>query len=357
MSENRSTTISTEFLQSVSNQGAVSNPNMSVRLIDPLLEELGWPIRGPRNGFSVEMNHNIGDRGVFDYVLTERDEPKIIIETATDLSIDNRKMRVLDDLKRCLLVVTDGYQYRMHIKGAESIQEIYNFKLQNINDKGVSVELLDLRSVQSGLLDDSIEYYRKVRRDKLKMDSKDSELNQVISDALVSNTEAVPEDISDRGAERMVKFISRRIDTMSFDLIVEMADEGINRSGIEISALDSGEIVVISDTEEAIMERKRKQKSIGELVTTEERNPEYVGFYVEESQSLSYISEVQEFKLKYEKDQDEFANMVYNVELSRIRELSDDIPDEEGIFESILYTSLSELSECEDLGKLIETNM
>lgn len=357
MSENRSTTVSTGFLQSVSNQGGVSDSNVSVRLIDPLLEEFGWPIRSPKDGFSVETNYEISDKGVFDYVLTERDEPKIVLEMTTDLSIDNRKMRVLDDLKRCLLVVTDGYQYRMHIKGAEQIEEIYNFKLQNVNDKGISVELLNLASVRSGLLDDSIEYYRKVRRDKVRMDSKDSELNQVLSDALVSNTEAVPEDISSRGAERMVKFISRRIDTMSFDLIVEMADEGRNRAGIELSFLDPGEIIIVSDTEEGIMDRKNKQKSIGELVTSKERDPKYVGFYIEESQCLSYISEIQEFELKYEKNQDEFANMVYNVELSRIQELSNDIVDEEGVFEGIFYTSLSDLSECEDLGELIEGDM
>lgn len=354
MSQNKSKLVSEGLLERLKGLKDVSESNISVRLVDPLLEELGWPLRSPVGNKSVENSYKIGDRGEYSYVLVEDDKPKIILDIREDLKINKKKRKVLKEVNDCILLVTDGYQYRMYLNDGKNIREVYSFKLRNINNRDKTVELINFDSVSSGLIDDVTRNYRKMYRDKRSLESGKEDIVEKLSEVALSNTEAIPKDVSVDGAERMTKFISRRIDRITLDSIIEMSINRPDYSGVKLSALDDGETIITKGSSEELDNRREERTSIGELVTSQERNPKYIAFYLEESSRVEYISEVEKFDLKHEKSEDEFANKVYNVEISRIREISDKISDEDGLFENIKYTEMSELIDCEDLSEIVE---
>lgn len=342
---------SSEFLRSIRDQDEISDSNIPLRIIDPLLEELGWPIRKPNEEFSVETDYKMYDES-FDYALINSSEPKVLFELNNELRVDKRKKKILNKVDMTVLVVTDGYQYRIFIRADNDVHEVYNFKIQNINTTGPSVKIISLDGVDSGLTDKSIQTFRNIRRDIEYIKNNKENLSKMMSETVSNNTNSVPEDISLNGANRMMNFINRRLDGMNFNEVVRMTEDDKNISGVSLDKLGDGRVIVVSDTREGIKKRINREKSIGELVTDVDEDPDYLAFYIEEDQSIQYISDVKSFKLKHEKSQDQFANKVYNVELSRIKDISDPVPDNSGVFENIEYVTIKDLAGCESLDEI-----
>lgn len=288
------------------------------RAVEPMIELLDWPLRTPLEGVNVSVDEDFQEDTV-DYVVYTNGQMRIMMDVLPEIED-------ADLHKPCIretnwYIVTDGYDYQINVSTEEGLTKVKDFNLNSFSEDENLIDVLGFKGLDTGLTRKVHDKYHQLEKDRAKLESEaEDRIAQSLSrEFQVLNTEEIHE-----GSERMADFLLRKLEGKEFDDIVRQVRE-VDDMSLEVK--DDKLVIIVKDSVESIEEHFRKENPTGRIVTYSEERPYYIAFYTEEKNQIDHIARIASFDLVKNREQKEFADKVFDIEIENIRELEQPIAD------------------------------
>lgn len=311
----------------------------NVRAVEPLLQYLNWPLQKPTERLSVEFNSTINGSD-FNYILERDNNPVVAVDTVYSISDADLKISEIDEL--LYYIVTDGINYSINIDVDGKLLNIEEFTLYDIRDEDVIKETFGRDGILKNRTETVVREYRRIQKDIQQIES--NSLQHRISDVISQDTSVLDTDEISKGADKAVEFILDRVRSRSFEDIVRSTENSISLSDLNRDSL----VITVKEEYSRIKEQKQKTNPRGRVRVPADHKPDYIAFYVEETNRIEYISTIKSFNLSEDTDTGELSQNTYDVNLSSIDRLTDPIYVNEDSIRPVDYCYLRSLLDVED---------
>lgn len=328
----------------------VSRRSKRLKTVDPFLQWLGWPLRTPTENIEVNLSQTFGDRKI-DYLLTRNEEPLIALEILNEDEEFNLYNEIPDS---CVgYIVTDGFWFEFNIITETGLMKVDETDISNLNLKEATSDTFSFDGVSSKLIDSVVSQYGQLSRDKEVIDSEESEIQDEIAGLIEDRISSLSREEISEGSSRMIDFLERQIESKEFADVVDQRKAGKSstmKNSDNSSIGDEDVVLIVQQSRDNINERvNNKGPSEAKIVTYTDTEPDYIAFYIKESDSIEYISEINSYELLETKDAESEANRVYAIKSSQIREIDNKIISEDDSMNVIEYCLGSEIKNAEKL--------
>lgn len=299
-----------EFLVHINNFAKTdmtgSEANTKKRVIEPLLEFLGWNLLS--NGVRLEYPVRIGTSTTYvDYALSLEDKPVVLVEAkAYDEPLSEAfssqiiSYGKIQDIQ--WTVLTNGKSLRIFDTRAGRTEEqclVVEIDLQKLPTKLDELKLLSRESILTGEIEKTAKRLSMTRNAITKLKSRQEEIAEAFKKILL--------DIAGIELENRVQNISNKLAKQTVELFEEKAESPITlKKPSEISAIEvatipkekllnkmPGEVVLCSSRLDGV-EFLKKYNAWGFVNISTNHNPRYLALYVgKPHSSVLYFGEIE----------------------------------------------------------------
>lgn len=289
------------------------------RAVEPMMEFLDWPLRTPDDGVNVSVDENF-EQDTVDYVIYRNGQIRIMVDVLS--KIEDADLHKPSIQETDWYIITDGYKYQINVRTEGGLRKVKDFNLNSLSEEENLIDVLSFNGLNTGLTKRVRDKYRQLEEDRAKLDSEveDRIVQSLSKEFQVLSTEEVRE-----GSERMADFLLRKLEDKGFDDIVHQVRDEDDDMSLEVK--DDKLVIIVKESIENIEKHFKKKNPTGRIVTYSEEVPYYIAFYTKEKNSIDHIAKVASFDLVEDREQKDFADKVFDVEIEGIRELKQPIVD------------------------------
>jgi hypothetical protein len=325
-----------------------------LRLVEPLLEFLNWPLRNPTKDIEINLDQTFGNRDI-DYLLMRNNNPLVALEILEDKDDFN----LYNDIPESCIgyIVTDGIWFEFNLITKGGIQKVDESNISNLNLKDATFDTFCLEGILSNLIDDVISNYNQLESDREVIKEDQNDIKADISRLIQNEISSLSQDTINKGSNRLMDFLGREINSKKFtDIVIESKNNDSLEKQNSETIDDEDIILIVKQSIEEIKKRKNNKSnessSEARIVTYTDLKPDYIVFYIEENNAIEYISTVESYSLIETKDSDSAANMVYSMESSPIRDIKNKIKGRDDMLDMIEYCYGSDINNADNISDI-----
>jgi hypothetical protein len=328
----------------------ISRRSKRLKTVDPFLQWLGWPLRTPTKDIEVNLSQTFGDRKI-DYLLTRNEKPLIALEIVNE----DGEFNLYNEIPESCLgyIVTNGFWFEFNVITETGLLKVDETNILDLDLKEATSDTFSFDGVSSELIDSVVSQYGQLSRDKEVIDSEESEIQDEIAGLIEHRISSLSREEISEGSSRMIDFLERQIESKEFADVVDQIKAGKSstiKNSDNSSIGDEDVVLIVQQSRDNINERVNNAgPSEAKIVTYTDTEPDYIAFYIKESDSIEYVSEINSYELLETKDTESEANRVYAIKSSQIREIDNKIISEDDSMNVIEYCLGSEIKNAEKL--------
>lgn len=164
---------------------SLNESNTNKRIVEPFMEFLGWPLRMPRDGVSVELQHTHDGTSV-DYALVDNGRQRVFVETfefEADVELGEEDMeRLLDTFDWGIL--TNGYVYEIYRAVDGNTVLVQEIDLDDMEQKTDFLTYISHQSLTSDRTEKEAEEFDNCVRDKARIEDLGSQFEEMLEDSV-----------------------------------------------------------------------------------------------------------------------------------------------------------------------------
>lgn len=282
------------------------------RAVEPLIEFLEWPLRSPTDRIRVGVDRDF-DRSQVDYVVYEDGEARLMMDVLNDLEEVNLHKPPVQETD--WYIVTDGYKYQINVMTGGGSREVKEFTLDTIAESETLIDVIGFDGLKTGLTRKVFDRYRQLGDDRSKIES---EVDDMITESITKEFQVLTEEDIREGSERMSDFLLRRMEKKDF---VDVVDQARDEQDDSIDVRDEELVIIVEESVDSINRHFNEKNSMGRIVTYSKKKPYYIAFHTRENSRIDHIAEVESFNLVDDKDQEDLADKIFDIEIGDIHEL------------------------------------
>lgn len=363
--------------------------NTKAKLIQPLLELLGWDLYSTE----VELEHTVpmaSGRTRVDYALKVGGNPVVFVEAKparselSESELTQLRSYLRQDLDVGWGVLTNGMQFEVLRKGEGGNGEIsvMSFDLNELADSPERLELLTKEAIQSGRADEIAEEVTRTKRAVEYLERETDEVSEAIASSVQEHVGDVPVDLEEQSRKfvrelasalrEQQRFVAGTGDTTSTTGTDEPTGEELPKDGPPVIsrsefAGDSDDIVAVFPANPSGMEFLLENEAWGFVRVGQEFD--FVAMYITGEEgtesAVRYVARAGDIVAPEEADLARPATeyredgkiaegkKVVNFEPGSLHELSDPILFESKYPQSLRYTTFGEFQSAETTDDIL----